>query len=376
MSARTLSKRERTAPVPVLYFTGGLRVDGMETHLLHLVERLDRSRYVPHICCLFPSEDYRSRIAALGVEQSALDIPYLDSPARILRLREFLAVLRRVRPGILQTYGYTCDVVGTALARTRRGVRVVTTRRGEDRAVRHQRFRSFMNRFTDCVICVSEQTERFTERTESLHGARLTVIPNGVVLPRIQRTPGERLRFGTLGTVKEIKGTDLLVDAFLQFPDDVAAELIIGGRTDHSPDWASALMARAEASPLGARVRFLGHQSDIDAFYSSIDVFVLPSRSEGMSNSLLEAMAAGLPCIATDVGSNRAVLRKEASGLSGGEITEVTAAALHEQMAAMLEDPAERTRAGSEARRIIERFYAMEPMVRAHEALYDALMWR
>lgn len=362
------------APVTVLYFLGGFRIGGMETHLLHLVERLDRRRYTPHICCLFPSDAYRSRIAALDVPQSALDIAYLDSPAKMLRLRRFLSVLGRVRPGILQTYGYTCDVVGPALARTRRGLRVVTTRRGEDRATRHQRVRSVVNRFTDRVICVSEETKRFTEATESLHGTPMIVIPNGVLTPRIVRGPGARVRFGTLGTVKAIKGTDLLLEAFLRFPEGIDAELVVGGRTDRSSTWAADLMARAEASPHADRIRFLGYQSDADTFYASIDVFVLPSRSEGMSNALLEAMAARLPCIATDVGSNRSVLHHRESGLRGGEITAVSAAALHERMASWLDDRSARERAARDAREIIDRFYAMERMVEAHEALYASLL--
>lgn len=362
------------APAPVLYFLGGFRTGGMETHLLHLVERLDRRRFAPHICCLYPSDAYRSRIAALEVPQSALDIAHLDSAARVLRLRHFVAILGRVRPRILQTYGHTCDVVGPVLGRTRRRLRIVTTRRGEDRSSRHQRLRSIANLFTDCVICVSEETRRFTEATESLHGTRTAVIPNGVLVPRAVRTPSTRLRFGTLGTVKEVKGTDLLVEAFLSFPEGVDAELVIGGVTDRSSAWAAELMARAHASPHADRIRFLGYQSDANAFYASIDVFVLPSRSEGMSNALLEAMAARLPCIATDVGSNRSVLHHKESGLCGGEITAVSAAALHDRMAAWLVDRGARERAASEGREIIDRYYAMERMVEAHEALYTSLL--
>ena len=68
--------------------------------------------------------------------------------------------------------------------------------------------------------------------------------------------------------------------------------------------WAEQLVNRAAASPHAERIRFVGFAANPDIFLGGLDVFVLPSRSEGMSNALLEAMACGLPSIATDVGSN------------------------------------------------------------------------
>ena len=73
------------------------------------------------------------------------------------------------------------------------------------------------------------------------------MIPNGVQLPELGRLSGQRaqpLRFGTLGTIKPVKGTDLLIDAFLRFEKDVAAELWIAGGTDRAPSWAEALYER------------------------------------------------------------------------------------------------------------------------------------
>ena len=112
----------------------------------------------------------------------------------------------------------------------------------------------------------------------------------------------EPIRFGTLGTVKPIKGTDLLVDAFMQF-DPSGSRRARHRRTDRQTLGRGAARARRR----DPRIRFVGRSSQASSFLSSLDVFVLPSRSEGMSNALLEAMASGLPCIATDVGSNRSV---------------------------------------------------------------------
>ena len=104
-----------------------------------------------------------------------------------------------------------------------------------------------------------------------------------------------------------IKGTDLLLEAFLNFDPHANVELSIAGRVGDS--WGERLVEKAAASPHAARIRFVGFEGDPASFLAHLDVFVLPSRSEGMSNALLEAMASGLACIATDVGSNAELLR-------------------------------------------------------------------
>ena len=166
----------------------------------------------------------------------------------------------------------------------------------------------------------------------------LEVIPNGVAphpaeVPARARDRREPIRFGALGTVKPVKGTDLLVEAFMQFTPAHRVELVIAGLIDRP--WAEALRDRAATDP---RVRFVGRSSAPREFLSGLDVFVLPSRSEGMSNALLEAMAAALPCIATDVGSNRSLLCPPGES-PAGVIAEPAADSLFQAMRTMAAMP-------------------------------------
>jgi glycosyltransferase involved in cell wall biosynthesis len=140
---------------------------------------------------------------------------------------------------------------------------------------------------------------------------------------------------------------------------------------DRAPSWAQSLLARASQSHLAEKIKFVGHQEAPLTFLRSVDVFVLPSRSEGMSNALLEAMAIGLPCIATDVGSNRELLL---GSRHAGVVCEATSDGIFLAMRAIGRERTTRDRLGRAARLVVEENYSLQQMVRAYEELY-ASFW-
>src|SRR6185295_18528307 len=128
---------------------------------------------------------------------------------------------------------------------------------------------------------------------------------------------------------------------------------------------------RAERLGVADRVQLLGDRSDVPDVLAALDVFVLPSRTEGMSNALLEAMAAGLPVVATAVGGNPEVVAPDGSGLLvPPDDPEAMAAAVARLLAA----PAEAARLGAAARRRVEESFGARAMVRRLEAVYTALL--
>jgi glycosyltransferase involved in cell wall biosynthesis len=369
--------------IRVLYLIGGRRVGGMERHLISLASRLPRTVRCL-VCCLEPSADYEARLADAGIEHTNLDWPVLLRPGGMLAYLRLERAVRRFRPHIVHSYGFVADVVAGLLRASGSNVRIVTSRRGEDANRRHQAFRRLVNRLSNTVVCVSHETAAFVESTESPRPGLLTVIPNGVAVDatvshgrlRRENTTGARpeqeapVRFGTLGTVKPIKGTDLLVDAFMQFDPTARVELLIAGLIDRP--WAEALRARASRD---TRIQFVGRLSDASRFLSSLDVFVLPSRSEGMSNALLEAMASGLPCIATDVGSNCSLLRPPAEP-AAGLICEPNAEPLFRAMFEMASHAEARLDYGDHGRALVGRSYTIPNMVLEYERLYRTVVGR
>ena len=356
-----------TNAIRVLYVTSGRRIGGMETHLLTLASRLPE-RIRSYVCCMDASTDYRRRLTEAGIDHCNIDCPTLVRPGSFLGYLRFERVVARFQPHLVHTYGFGADVIAAVLRARGAKVRVITSRRGEDANTRHQAVRRLVNHLSERIVCVSSETAKFVQSTESPRPSLVEVIPNGVSVGRSGNEPGKPprsvIRFGTLGTVKPIKGTDLLVEAFMRFDSTRRVELLIAGTIDRP--WADALCQRVRSD---IRIRFLGRMSPANDFLADLDVFVLPSRSEGMYNALLEAMALGLPCIATDVGSNRSLLQPECNG-PAGIVCAPTSNALFSAMTALAADADARAEFGGRARQHVRDHYAIDAMVNRYDRLY------
>ena len=195
--------------IRVLYLTGGRRLGGMEHHLIALASRLPPSVHCL-VCCLDASADYEARLTEAAIEHANLDWPNLLHPGGTRAYLRFEQVVRRFRPHVVHSYGFIADVVAGLLRATSSNVRIITSRRGEDANRRHQAVRRLVNRVSDKVVCVSQETAAFVQSTESPRPGLLTVIPNGVEVndaadsalsPRkdTQENRNAPVRFGTLG---------------------------------------------------------------------------------------------------------------------------------------------------------------------------------
>jgi glycosyltransferase involved in cell wall biosynthesis len=356
----------------VLFVIGGEHIGGSELHLLRLLPYLEGDFRIG-ICCINGGTRFLDHLRLSAVETFNLGIPDLRSASRVMKLKDLRRVVRHFEPDIIHSYGYTADVLAPIFSLECRRARVVGTRRGQDSRRRHQFLRSLTNPLCDRIVCVSEATAEFVRRTERINGSMVRVIPNGVasrgrpvIRQRDNRSP---VRFGTVGRVMPVKGTDLLLEAFLSFDPHANVELSIAGRV--GDPWGERLVEKAAASPHAARIRFVGFEGDPNSFLAHLDVFVLPSRSEGMSNALLEAMASGLACIATDVGSNAELLLGHGNA---GLVCRPAAADLFDRMVELQQDEGLRNELGYVARRVTETKYSMQKMVDAYRQLYSELL--
>lgn len=198
----------------------------------------------------------------------------------------------------------------------------------------------------DLVRRLGIRAEKINVVYNGLDTARFA--PDGEVRQRMRAELGVSeqtpvvIHVGSMGN--DQKGQDVLIDAWEQLPEGTDAVLVFIGAGSRR----SVLQARAE--PLGDRVRFLGERSDIPDLLRAADVCAFPSRWEGMPNAVLEAMAAGLPVVATPVGGIPEILSDHESGLlvPAGEVSALTAA-----LKRLIEDASLRVRLGRRGRQIV-----------------------
>ena len=222
----------------------------------------------------------------------------------------------------------------------------------------------------DRAIVVSEQMREELLEAGFEHG-RVVVIPNGVDTERFSLAArveaghsSARAQVITVARLSDEKGIDVLLDAW----KDVAAKmpharlLIVG----HGPRRAF-LERQTDEAGLNGTVRFLGEVTDVVPDLQRSDAFVLPSRSEGLPNALLQAMAAGLPCIATRVGGVPELIEDR---VNGRLVDPEQAGELAEALLWMFQNPVEAARYRAAARRTVEMRFTLERMAESYVNVY------
>lgn len=350
-----------------------LRAAGTESQLSALIRNLDRSRVQPFLC-LLNGEDPLSRaleppdcpVLRLGVRS----LHHLSTLPQAVRLARFLC---SQRIDVVQVYFPDSTYLGVPVARLAGVPFVVRTRNNLgywmkplDRLLGRVYNRLVDRTIANCVPCRQAVIE-----DEGAAPQSVVVLENGVDLSRFvqgrTRSGGPR-RVGMVANLRPVKDVELFVRA--------AADVV-----DHHPDVTFAVAGEGEQRPvlermitdLGLAGRFLlpGSTPDVPAFLADLDVAVLCSRSEGMSNAVLEYMAAGKPVVATAVGANVQLIENGVNGLlvPPGDWAQLAGA-----LDRLLRDPEEAARLGAAARRHVQERYSREAMVRRFEAFYQDLL--
>lgn len=302
-----------------------------------------------------------------------LDVTWPAVPIRkgatLANLLTFRRTLRRLRPDVLVTSNW--GSIEWAMANALPIVRHVHIEDGfgpEERAAQLPRRvwtrRLLLGRRT--VVLPSRTLWRIATEVWRLPEARLRYLPNGIDLGRFAaaaRPAGAGPVIGTVAALRAEKNLGRLLEAFAGLPPALAARLVIVGDGPARP----ALEAQAAALGIAGHVRFAGHVAEPAPLYAGFDVFALSSDTEQMPLSVLEAMAAGLPVAATDVGDVRAMLDPANDPYVVPKETPALAAAL----AGLLADAPRRAAIGAANRAKAVRDYDQEVMFQAYAALFD-----
>jgi len=361
-------------PARILYICDLNAHGGTQTHLLQILAGLDRARYAPALAALTLADDLKAIVAPLGIDVIDMAVHGALKPATFRSVVSLGNLARRGRVDLLHGFLYQGNVVTAAVSQLS-GAPFITSVRNMDRwktPVQRQISR-LAHLGAARVVFNAEATREETVAREAIRRERTAVIPNGVSMPPSSGLAARGDRPPTIVCVASLspkKGHALLLDAFTLVRQAIPAarlHLVGAGALRERLEW------RAREMGLDEAVRFLGHREDIDAILAEADVAVLTSVEEGMPNAILEAMARGLPAVATDVGGNREVIDDGTTGLlaPAGDKEAVAKALVR-----LLTDHDLRRRMGEAGRdRAAERF-GLAAMLDAYMRLYDEVLRR
>jgi L-malate glycosyltransferase len=363
-----------TRPVSVCFVIDRLSRAGTETQLLALLRHLDRDRVRPSLCLLNGNDPESRRLWPGDCPTLDLRLSRLTSLATPVAAARLVAFWRRHHVAVVQTYFLDSTYFAAPLARLS-GVRHVVRVRnniGYWLTPRHRRLGRVVGRLAQTTLTNSEDARRAVIAAEGLRPDRVKVIDNGVDLARFSHfhppeTGGPAVRIGTVANLRPVKNIDGLIRVAANVcRNDDRVRFEVAGEGGHRP----ALEAQIHAAGMAERFILRGSIADVPAFLGGVEIAVLPSHSESMSNALLEYMAAGRAIVATDVGSNARLVRNGQEGLvvpAGDE------SALDRAIRQLLAEPNLARRLGAAARRRVETGFDHRSMGRRFEAFYESL---
>jgi sugar transferase (PEP-CTERM/EpsH1 system associated) len=362
-------------------------VGGLENGLVNLINHMPRDAYRHAVISLTEVTDFRSRVVHDDVRFIALG----KGPGHALRLYPRLyALFRDLRPAIVHSRNLAA--LETVVPAWAAGVPVrIHGEHGRDMGDldgsrrRYQWVRRGYRPFVTRYIALSQDLERYLSVKVGVPRERVSQIYNGVDALRFRpaaaaREPIEGCPFvdpgfwlvGTVGRMEPVKDPLNLVRGFLQALQLAPSKrarmrlLLIGDGALYSE--ARALLESAGSAELAWMP---GERRDIPAILRGLDCFVLPSLAEGISNTILEAMASGLPVIATDVGGNRELVK---TGCTGEIVPSADPLALASRMLAYARDPKAARAAGKAGRARVEREFSLEAMLARYRGVYDQVL--
>jgi len=370
-------------PAEILYLAAGLGTGGTERHLSRLLPGLPADQFRPVVWNAGEEGESGEILRHAGIE-----VRSFTPPVSIRQVGRMVSLVRSLvgrRPALVHSYLYgrhwldavSCRLAGTPYVGSRRNL--AHWRHGP--VLAREKWRDRLS----AAVVANSQAVAEVAAAEGVAPGRLVVIPNGVPLTAGGNGGGDRREMrvaaraalglnadsrvvGSVTSLKAIKDPLTLLQAFARRrglePED---RLVLVGDGPLAP----ALGEEARRLGVGGQLVLAGRHPEPSRLMPALDLFALSSRTEGCSNAVLEAMAAGLPVAATDVGGNREAV---AEGETGLLVPVGDAAALGSALDRLLTDRDLAATLGEAGRERVARRFSVRDMIQAHARLYRRLM--
>jgi len=375
--------------IDVLYGNGGTEVS-----LFRLLTHLDKKKFKVIVCPLEPSDSPMIRkMRENGIDVIPIPVNRIYGFKAFQQAFKLRKLIREKKIDIVQTIHFSSDVFGTIVAKWAGVATVISSRRDmgfKENDKRHQIIRRLINNFVDKTITNSKVMKHMICINENINNNKIEIIYNGLDVhqfykvvdkqkkARVLGLDPDKLTVGVVANIRPIKGLEFFIQAAAKIVDIFSniQFIVVGGDAISSNDlivYKNNLKRLIEQLHLQNYIFFLGKQTDIAGILAIMDVYVLPSLSEGFSNTIIEAMAAGKSVVATNVGGNpEAVLHKETGFIVPSRDGDAIAQAVIE----LLKHKNLAKEMGQRGRLRTEKYFSITTMTKKMETLYISLKLR
>ncbi|HBY01493.1 MAG TPA: hypothetical protein DEG92_02950 [Rikenellaceae bacterium] len=356
----------------LIYIIDDQFIGGAQIHLFNLVRGLKGIEYADiEVISLSGEGEIQDRIRGMGVPVRNFSMKSSRDPIFYIDFIKLVFFLLKKKPDIVHTYLDTANVFGVIAAKYA-GVRtIITSRRdlGVFRSRRMEKLIGLLSNKVHKVVCVCEAAARESIRREGLQGRNVQVIQNGNEIERFQNRQKQKtdnLIFWNVAVAnRKEKGHDDLIRAFRIVADKIPNAIL---RLVGDGPLLPGLKDLANNLGIADRVEFVGCSNDIPSMLKDTSIFVLPSHSEGISNALLQAMAMGIPAVATNVGGNPDVV---VHGVTGMRVEARDPESMAQSLIKMAGDRVRLEQMGYDAARRVTELFNFDQMVKNYDGLYN-----
>jgi L-malate glycosyltransferase len=353
--------------VPIAIFMSRFDPGGTERQMTELIRRLDHSRFEVHVASFHRRGAWLARAEEHAASVAEFPIAGFRRASTFAQARSFAAWCRERSIALVHTTDLYANIFGLPAA-AMAGVPVRIGNRREINPDKSPAQIALQRAAYACAHVVVANSAAAGHRLarERVPRSRIRVIPNGIELEAYGPSNNDRpiRRIVTVANLRPEKAHEVLFEAaelvLRRCPD---AEFVIAGNGPRRQE----LEDLARSRGIATNVRFVGHVDDVPALLASSDLFVLPSRSEAFPNSVLEAMATGLPVVATRVGGIIELVENQRTGVL---VPPDDARALGHAILDLIQWRSHAVRLGRAARAEVEARYSWQRMISAFERVY------
>ncbi len=364
--------------IRLLKFINLFAIGGTERQFVNVVQRLDPELFDIHLSCFRKYGEFLSEIEACGHPLTEYSINRLFGRRTFREQLRFASYLRAQRIQVVHTYGFYPNLFGIPAARMAGvPVRIAAIRdTGAHLSSTHKTLQRIACGMANCILVNAAAVKQWLVG-QGYAENKIRVIPNGIVsrpaegAPTLRQQcglPSDAALVGVMCRLSPVKGLNYFIDAAAALASrHVDARFLIIGDGQEK----ETLRAQVQRLGLESKIVFTGFRTDTSEVLPQLSVSVLPSLTEGMSNTLLESMAAGVPVVATRVGGNPEIV---VDGHTGLLTPAQDPAALAEAISKLLANPVLARQMGAAGKDRIAKHFSVEQTIQQTQVLYNEML--